>query len=153
MNPDTHYRSLEKMYLSAPINASFKPKIAISLEYAAIEVTIKRAWYHSAQAVHGSVYFKMLDDAAYFAAQSIESEYFILTAAFTTYLTRPVSEGLMKSIGRVVHQNKTQILADSVVYDGREREIGRGNGLFVRGKIRLSELKGYGDGYPPEFER
>ena len=146
MNPDTHYRSLEKMYLSAPINAFFKPKIAISREYAAIEVTIKTAWYHSAQAVHGSVYFKMLDDAAYFAAHSIESEYFVLTAAFTTYLTRPVSEGLMKSIGRVVHQNKTQILADSVVYDGQEREIGRGNGLFVRGKIRLSEVRGYGDG-------
>ena len=36
-------------------------------------------------------------------------------------------------------------LADSVVYDGREREIGRGNGLFVRGKIRLSEVRGYGD--------
>ena len=71
MNPDSHYRSLEKLYLSAPINAFFKPKIAISLEYAEIEVTIKTAWHHGAQAVHGSVYFKMLDDAAYFAAHSI----------------------------------------------------------------------------------
>lgn len=145
MNPDTHYRSLEKMYRSAPINAFFKPKIAVSQGYAAIEVTIKTAWYHSAQAVHGSVYFKMLDDAAYFAANSIENEYFVLTAAFTTYLTRPVSEGKMKSIGRVVNKNKTQILADSVVYDGQGRAIGRGNGLFVRGKIRLSEVGGYGE--------
>lgn len=145
MNPDTHYRSLERMYLSAPINAFYKPKIAISLEYAEIEVSIRTAWHHGAQAVHGSVYFKMLDDAAYFAANSIEDEFFVLTAAFTTYLTRPVSIGLMKSIGRVVHQSKTQIIADSVVYDGREREIGRGNGLFVRGKIRLSEVRGYGD--------
>jgi uncharacterized protein (TIGR00369 family) len=146
MNVDTHYRSLEKMYLSAPINAFFKPKIAISREYVEIKVTIKTAWHHGAQAVHGSVYFKMLDDAAYFAAHSIEREFFVLTAAFTTYLIRPVSKGLMKSVGRVVNQGKTQILADSVVYDGQGREIGRGNGLFVRGKNRLSEVGGYGDG-------
>jgi uncharacterized protein (TIGR00369 family) len=146
MDLDNHYRSLEKMYLSAPINAFFKPKIAISREYTEIEVSIKTAWYHGAQAVHGSVYFKMLDDAAYFAANSIERDYFVLTAVFTTYLTRPVSEGMMKSIGRVVNRSKTQILADSVVYDGQGRELGRGNGLFVRGKIRLSEVRGYGDG-------
>jgi uncharacterized protein (TIGR00369 family) len=145
MIPDTHYRSLERMYLSAPINAFYKPKIAISLEYAEIEVSIRTAWYHGAQAVHGSVYFKMLDDAAYFAANSIEDEFFVLTAAFTTYLTRPVSKGLMKSIGRVVNKSKKQIIADAVVVDGQGREIGRGNGLFVRGKIRLSEVSGYGD--------
>jgi len=145
MNPDTHYRSLERMYLSAPINAFYKPKIAISLEYAEIEVSIRTAWFHGAQAVHGSVYFKMLDDAAYFAANSIEDEFFVLTAAFTTYLTRPVSKGLMKSIGRVVNKSKKQIIADAVVVDGQGREIGRGNGLFVRGRIRLSEVSGYGD--------
>jgi hypothetical protein len=31
MQAEAHYRLLEKMYLSAPINAFFKPKIVISL--------------------------------------------------------------------------------------------------------------------------
>ena len=38
----------------------------------------------------------MLDDAAWYAANSLEQEYFLVTVSFTTYITRPVSSGKMK---------------------------------------------------------
>ena len=99
--------------------------------------------FHSAQAVHGSVYFKMLDDAAFFAASSLEKEVFVLTTSFTTYLTRPVSSGLLRSVGRVVNQNKSQLIAEAVVYDAQGNEVGRGSGIFVRGRVPLLEVPGY----------
>jgi len=74
--------------------------------------------------VHGSVYFKMLDDAAYFAANTIEQDNFALTFEFTTYLTRPISDLHMKSVGKVISKTRTQIIAESVVYDGPGQEIG-----------------------------
>ena len=55
-----------------------------------------------------------------------------------------MSEGSLKAIGKVVNKNKTQFIAESVVYDSKGNEIGRGNGVFVRSKLPLVEAKGYG---------
>jgi hypothetical protein len=49
----------------------------------------------------------------------------------------------MKAIGKVVNSNKSQFIAESVVYDAQDREIGRGSGIFVRGKLPLVDAAGY----------
>lgn len=144
MSLEEHYRKLESMYAAAPINDFFLPSITVSEGESIIEIEVTKKLHHAAGGVHGSVYFKMLDDAAFFAANSLETEVFVLTTSFTTYLTRPVSEGKMKSIGKVVNKNKTQFIAESIVYDSNGNEIGRGNGVFMRSKQPLSETKGYG---------
>jgi uncharacterized protein (TIGR00369 family) len=138
-----HFRSLESMYLAAPINTIYLPNIEIREGSATIEIELHPQYHHSAGAVHGSVYFKMLDDAAFFAAQSFEQEFFVLTTSFTTYLTRPVSSGNLRAVGKVVYQNKTQLIAESVAYDSDNNEVGRGNGIFVRGKFPLAQAMGY----------
>ena len=145
MTDDNHYRALEKMYLAAPINEIFKPKIKVSNETAEIKIEVNRKLFHSAGAVHGSVYFKMLDDAAFFAANSIVSDCFVLTKSFTIYLTRPISSGYMKSIGKVVSKEKKEITAESIVYDHRGKQIGSGKGIFVRSKQPLNNTLGYSD--------
>ncbi len=143
-----HYRALESMYHVAPINTFYRPTIQIADRRAEIQIEVGEQLCHAGGAVHGSVYFKMLDDAAFFAASSIETEVFVLTTSFTTYLTRPISSGCMRSVGSVAHTNRSQILAEAVVYDGEGRGIGRGNGLFVRSKRLLRETPGYK--LPPE---
>ena len=86
----------------------------------------------------------MLDDAAFFAANSLEPEVFVLTSSFTTYMTRPVVSGALRSEGRVVHRTRSQFLAESVLFDEEGREVGRGNGVFVRGRTSLTDARGYG---------
>ncbi|NVJ68580.1 MAG: PaaI family thioesterase [Gammaproteobacteria bacterium] len=144
-NLTKHYRCLENLYQTAPFNDYFHPVMEVSEGRAVIEIELKPSFQHAGGGVHGSVYFKMLDDAAYFAANSLEEEFFLLTTSFTTYLTRPVSEGVMKAIGKVVNKNNSQFIAEAVVYDSQDREIGRGNGIFVRSKNRLADLAGYAD--------
>ena len=143
---EIHHRALESMYLAAPINRFYRPRIGIGDGVAWIEGEASEDFHHSGGAVHGSVYFKMLDDAAFFAAGSLETEFFVLTTSFTCYLTRPVSSGLLRAEGKAVSSNRTQILAEAVLYDGQGREIGRGNGLFVRSKMPLRDARGYGQG-------
>lgn len=143
MESENHWRALESMYQAAPINGIYRPTMTVSEGEARIEIDITEQLHHSAGAVHGSVYFKMLDDAAFFAANSLAPDVFVLTNSFTTYLTRPVSEGKLISVGTVVNQNKSQFIADSVVYDSKGNEIGRGNGIFVRSKMPLVNAKGY----------
>ena len=138
-----HCRKLEQMYLGAPINAFYSPAIWVSQGEAEITIGVKPEFFHAADAVHGSVYFKLLDDAAFFAVNSLIEEYFALTASFTTYLLRPVSEGTMKAVGKVVYAGAKSFIAESVVIDGEGQEIARGSGSFVTSKIKLTADIGY----------
>ncbi len=145
MSDIKHFRSLENMYAAAPINQIYNPTMTVSEGAAEIEIELSEKYHHSGGGVHGSVYFKMLDDAAFFASNSYEKDVFVLTTSFTTYLTRPVSQGKLKAVGKVVNKNKSQFIAEAVVYDSAGNEIGRGNGVFVRSKIPLIQAAGYGD--------
>ena len=145
MKSEEHFRRLERMYLAAPVNEFYQPKISIQADESTIEIELSDKYHHALGAVHGSVYFKMLDDAAFFAANALEPNVFVLTTSFTTYLTRPVSTGKLRSVGRVVNQNKTQFIAESIVYNSEGKEIGRGNGIFVKSHVLLKEAPGYKD--------
>ncbi len=143
MTKDQHFIALQNMYLAAPISELYHPSIEILDSEATIEIEVTEQFFHAFGALHGSVYFKMLDDAAFFAANSLEREVFVLTTSFTTYLTRPVSSGRIRSVGRLVNRNRSQFIAEAVLYDSEENEIGRGSGIFVRSKLLLKELPGY----------
>ena len=145
MNDAKHFTALENMYAAAPINQIYNPVMTVSEGEAEIEIDLSEKLHHSGGGVHGSVYFKMLDDAAFFASNSYEKDVLVLTTSFTTYLTRPVSTGKLKAIGKVVNKNRTQFIAESVVYDSDGNEVGRGNGVFVRSKLPLVQAAGYAD--------
>ncbi len=138
-----HFQRLANMYDAAPINALYPPRIDIAQGQCEIEIEVKPEYFHAAGAMHGSVYFKLLDDSAFFAVNSLEPEVFVLTTSFTTYITRPVSSGTVRAVGKVVHKNRTQFIAESVMYDSEGREIARGNGMFVRSKVRLENIPSY----------
>src|SRR5687768_14776029 len=102
---DDHYRRLERMYLSAPANEYFRPVISIAEGTAEVELIVRPDFFHAASAVHGSVYFKLLDDATFFAASSLVRDVFVLTASFNIYFLRPVSQGVMRARGTVVSRS------------------------------------------------
>lgn len=138
-----HYAKLERMYLTAPINAFYSPRISISHGEAVITIPVKTEFFHAADAVHGSVYVKLLDDAAFFSVNSLIEDYFALTASFTTYLLRPISQGTMMATGKVVYAGARSFIAESVVVDAEGNEIARGSGNFVMSKIKLTADMGY----------
>lgn len=140
---EEHFRKLEQMYLAGRCNDLYQPSISVSKGEAAVSFQIQEAFHHAAGAVHGSVLFKALDDAAYFAANSMEKRFFVVTTSFTSYFLRPVSQGLLRAEGRVVSRGKSQLIAEAVVYDERGKAIARGNGVFVPSQTPLSEALGY----------
>ena len=83
---DAHWRALERMYLGSPINTIYEPSISVRNETAEISIQIQERFFHAAGAIHGSVTWKMLDDAAFFAAASTVDDVFVLTTSFTSCL-------------------------------------------------------------------
>ncbi|MGB1158477.1 MAG: PaaI family thioesterase [Porticoccaceae bacterium] len=143
MKGKSHIESLVSMHDAANINKFYNPKLRLSEGTAEIEVDVVEKFFHAGGAVHGSVYFKMLDDAAWYAANSLEHEFFLVTTSFTTYITRPVSSGVVRAVGRVLNRNKSQFISEAVIYDDKGSELGRGNGIFVKSKIPLVNADGY----------
>lgn len=138
-----HFRKLENMYLSAPINRFYEPTLRIERGKAEVRMTIRPDFFHAAGAMHGSVYFKAADDTAFFAVNSLVEDVFVLTTTFTIYLLRPVTEGVLVAQGTVVHAARTTFVAEAVLLDGSGNQVGRGSGTFVRSKKPLTADIGY----------
>ena len=138
-----HYRKLGNMMHSAPIVKLAGARVEISQGQAEITLPVKHELFHAAGALHGAMYFLALDNAAFFAVNSLVEDVFVLTVSFNIYLLRPVDQGVIKAIGKVVNSTKTQYLAESVLYDAENREIARGSGIFVKGKVKLTPEIGY----------
>jgi uncharacterized protein (TIGR00369 family) len=142
---DSHFRKLERMYLSAPVNNQLYKGITIKISNETAELTLKieQKFFHAANAIHGSVYFKMLDDAAFFSVNSIVQDVFVYTVSFNVQLLRPASGGLIKSIGELKFKSTNLFIADSALFDENDKLIGRGSGNFMKSKIALTESIGY----------
>jgi uncharacterized protein (TIGR00369 family) len=137
LTSDEHYRRLERMYLSAPINRIFEPDIRVSERAAEVGLAVQPAFHHAANALHGSVYFKCLDDAAYFAANSVVLDVFVLTVTFNIVLLRPVTTGRILASGRLVHTSRSLQVAEAELRDEHQKLVATGSGTFMRSTIAL----------------
>ncbi len=144
MNTD-HYKKLKNMYLSAPINTQMyeTTQCEINMEKATITLTIAKKYFHTLGAMHGSVYFKLLDDAAFFAVNSIIEDVFVLTTSFNIHFLRPVSSGTITAIGNVTSKTEKGFVAESTLYNETGKKIAYGTGQFVKSKMRLTREIGY----------
>ena len=139
-----HYRALENLYRSAPVNSLFTSDIAIPSEgQARISFTVGEDCFHAAGAAHGTIYFKMLDDAAFYAANTLATDRFLLTTSFNLHFTKPVQAGDVVAEGRWVSGRRRVFVAEARLVDAEGEEIGRGTDNFMRSRIALSSLPGY----------
>lgn len=143
---NTHFRKLERMYLNAAtINSALYEgiQLTVSHERAELSLLVEPKFFHAAHSLHGSVYFKMLDDAAFFAVNSIVEDVFVYTASYNIQILRPVTQGIIKSVGELKFKSKNLFIADSSLYDENGKLVGRGSGNFMRSTIALTEDIGY----------
>ena len=139
-----HWRALEGLYRSAPVNLLFRSSLEILGEgQARIAFDIDQTYFHAAGAAHGTVYFKMLDDAAFYAANTLITDRFLLTTAFNLHFSKPVREGRIVAEGMWISGRRRVLVAESRLLDADGEEVGRGTGTFMRSRIALSSLEGY----------
>ncbi|MEO9131141.1 MAG: PaaI family thioesterase [Sphingomonas sp.] len=141
---EAHFRALESLYAAAPINRLFESVLEISAPgIARIHFTIDERYFHAGGAAHGTSYFKMLDDAAFYAANSLVTDRFLLTTAFNLLFTKPLKAGPVIAEGRWVSGQRRVFVAEARLIDGEGEEAARGTGTFMRSRIPLAGLPGY----------
>jgi uncharacterized protein (TIGR00369 family) len=139
-----HYRALESLYREAPVNRLFQSGIEIGEGFARIRFEVNPAAFHAAGAAHGTLYFKMMDDAAFYACNSLVTDRFLLTTAFNLNFTRPLRSGPAFAEGRWASGKRRVFVGEARLIDSEGEEAGRGTGTFMRSHIPLSSLAGYG---------
>ncbi|MBD3636730.1 MAG: PaaI family thioesterase [Crocinitomicaceae bacterium] len=139
-----HFERLLKMYALAPIH-DFYENISMELQPKKAEITlpIDKRYFHAAMSAHGSVYFKLLDDAAYFACQTEIRDFFIVTTSFHIELLRPITGGTIKAVGEMEFESKQMFTASSKLYDEKNRLVGTGRGQFLKSALPITEVDGY----------
>ena len=141
---EAHLRSLEALYNSAPVNRLFASTMSLpEAGRSDIEFTVADNAFHAAGAAHGTLYFKMLDDAAFYAANGLVSDRFLLTTAFNLHFTKPLREGVARAEGRWISGKRRIFVAEARIVDAAGDECARGTGTFMRSHIALSGLDGY----------
>lgn len=145
MSSAPHFRKLEKMYLAAAINQTVYSDVTIAVENGKAEIVhaVEEKFFHAAKSLHGSVYFKLLDDAAYFAASSLVDDEFLFTASFQINLLRPVTRSSLRAEGWVEKAGRSFIIAQSILYDERNRKVAIGQGQLMKSGKLLSEIPEY----------
>ena len=139
-----HLKALEALYDSAPINRLFESTLELAKAgESRIHFAIAGHTFHAAGAAHGTLYFKMLDDAAFYAANGLVSDRFLLTTAFNLHFTKPMREGAMIAEGRWISGRRRVFVAEARIVDAHGEECARGTGTFLRSHIALSGLDGY----------
>jgi len=139
-----HYRALESLYRAAPINGLFESRLEIVEEgFARIRFEVREEHFHAAHAAHGTLYFKMMDDAAFYACNSLVTDRFLLTTAFNLLFTRPLKTGEVVAEGRWASGRRRVFVGEARIVDSSGEEAGRGTGTFMRSHIPLSGLPGY----------
>ena len=133
------------MYLKAAINAVHFPstQIHISSGQAEIQIETNDSYHHAMHATHGAVYFKLLDDAAFFAAQSLEPSYFILTKTYQVSLKRPIHNEKIRCVGEIITENDNEIQARATLYLDSGKIAATGEGVFVKSGMELSSTPSY----------
>lgn len=141
---EAHLRALEALYDAAPINGLFRSTLSLpEAGQSIIRFTVQPDSFHAAGAAHGTLYFKMLDDAAFYAANSLVSDRFLLTTAFNLHFTKPMRSGDARAEGRWVSGRRRVFVAEARIVDADGEECARGTGTFMRSHISLSGLDGY----------
>ncbi len=138
-----HHRALESLYRHAGINSLFTSEIQIEEGFARIRFEVDDRFFHAAGAAHGTLYFKMMDDAAFYACNSLVADRFLLTTAFNLNFTKPLRAGSAIAEGRWVSGRRRVFVADARLIDSSGEEAARGTGTFMRSHIPLGGLAGY----------
>lgn len=144
--PEEHYRALEQMYFGAPTNQRYQSlTLDIGEGVATVSVQVTPDLHHAAGAMHGAHLFKLLDDAAFFAANSVVTDVFVLTAQFSVQMLAPVSTGRVSARGRLTRAGSVLLFADATLTAG-DLELAHGQGTFARSSRALTAVPGYDSG-------
>lgn len=132
MPNEAHFRRLERLYRTGPINQFIISSVAVSAGQAEVTLKPEPHYQHGGGVLHGAIYFKALDDACVFAVASQVDDAVVTTATFNVTFARPYTGDLLVATGRLLHASRRLFVAEAEIHDDEGRLVAKGNGTFMK---------------------
>ena len=142
---DEHYLRLEKMYHTAPFNLSLNSTIIVNDGKSTVKARAEESMHHAGNLMHGAYYFMLLDNATFFAANSLVKDVLLLTQGFEIEFLHPVSKGELVCQGTFKEKRMGTYIATGELFNGKGELVGLGTGKFRRSKIMLNSISKYSE--------
>ena len=138
-----HFRKLERMYHALAVSRLLEVNLTVEAGTAVIEWSgrdgLDRAGGHE-----DALCFRMVSDAALFAANSIETKSVLATVDFNVrFLCRDTKRGMFSN-GLAVHRTGSLFFAQAELFDGQGRCLAVGSGTLRSTETALASMAGYG---------
>ena len=109
------------------------PSIDISESAAVIEMKVNPNYFHAGKILHGSIYFKMLDDSGVFCCSVYCERLFVVTSNFNIYFFRPIVEDYLIAKGSVISRSKNIVTVESKLFNSTWK-------ICASGSVRLLKV-------------
>ena len=140
---ELHLEKLENMYLSDPVNKELNPGVKILEGETEIHIPVRKKISNDDGSIIGCICYKLMEDAAILAVNSIVDDVQVSASNFNIYLSNSIASRELTARAKFIGRSGDQILVETVVIDDNRSEIARGNGAFVKGSVKLDQLDGY----------
>lgn len=138
-----HFLCLQTLFENAPVSRLYGARAIVREGSATVTFRARPEFMHAAGGLHGSAYFRVLDDAAFFAANSREHDYLLATLQFNVQFLRPCRGGTLTATGTLTHQSGRIFFAQAELRDEQDQLLATGAGIFTRSGVPLSGEIGY----------
>ncbi len=140
---EQHLEKLENLYLSDAANKEFDPGVKVFEGEAEIHVPVREKISNIDGTIIGCICYKLMEDAAILAVNSIVNDVQVLASNFNIYLSNSIASRELTARARFMGNSGNQFLVETVVTDANRKEIARGSGAFVKSSLKLSQMTGY----------
>jgi len=138
-----HYDGLEKMHLKSPINDLIKSKINISQGKAQVNFKNSIAMRDALGNIHNAYIFMGLEEAAFFAANSLIEDVLVSNKSFELIFSKPTKSVELIAKGKFEEKSMGNYIISAELYDQDEKLIAKAKGIFRRSKNLLEDIKNY----------
>ena len=123
-------------YLKHPMHHNLNMNVELGNKSATIQLTIHDSIINLVGIVHGAIYFKLIDDACFFAALSAKKSNFVATSNMTIHYLTPASEGVLIAHAKMITKQGRKYLCECDIKDKEGTIYAYGSGSFVEPKKR-----------------
>ena len=128
-------------YLNHPMHHNMDMKLEFKGGNATLSCAVTPSIINLVGIVHGAIYFKLMDDACFFAALSLNKSKFVATSDFNIHYLKPISEGRITAKASVIQKRKRFYLCEAKIFDDEDQLCSYGSGKFVEPKTQYSYKK------------
>ncbi len=130
------------MYNQMPFNEDLKPQMEfINLGECKVKAEVNPRFFHGGGIIHGSIIFRLLDDACTFAAWSYVEDKVCVTKSLHIHYQSPIHTGTMQAYGKVLDISQT---ANEITVEGslmnEDKEVARCTAVIARMSAKVRKM-------------